>query len=665
MLSFLVTWAVQVAGLFFHAELFGNGDGWVRSISYDSFGDRVGLISATGLFSAAVCGVWWLLVPWLLRIIARRSFSSSHIIATALWLTIVQIDYYFREELMQIAGGGFGLDAFEDGAGDFSLIVHRIWHWFGWTIIWGVGQSLLVFVLLLYGLRRLSGRPMRVRLGTRALARSPRKWVAATLFASFLYGTAGAKIWPTTVVVLEYETIVGRIIEGTIKSVSDFDGDGWSPFDAPPDSEPFDRTIHPHAVDIPDDGIDQDALLGDLRLRDVPSDMRAQIDAMAAYAPVRFTSRRNIVVVILESVRYSALVEETVDGRVVMPHLRRLVREGALSCPDFYAARGFTLPSLGDLLWGGFARSTTTLIDDFSSNGYETLAFSGYDLETEGLISMGLGDTDFRFDAGDVNPGPNPTTVPARVVMDRIEEVLGRRDGKRPFFLFAHLKDPHFPYRAENELILTNRQLQDDEFSPEHREQVRRCYLDQVHHVDRACGRLVRFLNSSGLADNTTVIFVADHGESLYEDGRSLGHGTAINERMMRCAMVVWNPRQDVPTPMSHVHLRQYIRDSLSRPTATAALRPTPDRTLLHYLSSARAPSKIGWYRVARDAAGRRTSESRLIYDFRTNVLWDETENRGGPFERGKIDDALHARGAALIRSWEYMRYANRRNAAF
>ena len=31
----------------------------------------------------------------------------------------------------------------------------------------------------------------------------------------------------------------------------------------------------------------------------------------------------------------------------------------------------------------------------------------------------------------------------------------------------------------------------------------------------------------------------------------------------------------------------------------------------------------------------------------------------------GKIDDALHARGAALIRSWEYMRYANRRNAAF
>lgn len=661
-LTFFATWAAQVCGLYFNAEVFGNGDGWVRRISYESTGDRIGLIAVVGLFSAAVCGLWWILAPRGLRWLLRRGHERSHVTAAALWLTIVQVDYYFRDEISEIAGGGFGFAEFEGGAGGLDLILHRIWHWFGWTVLWGLGQSLVVLIVLLKVLRWVHARDPAPRL--RIVERVPIRCALLAFTGSLLFSTLGTRAWPTTAVVVEHSTLVGRLICTPVKVVSDVDGDGWSSFDVPPDPEPLDASIHPHAVDVPGDGIDQDALLGDLVLDEVPASVRAEVEAMASYPPVTFTSRRNIIVVILESVRHSALSEE-VDGRIVMPELRAMIANGALSCPDFHAARGFTLPSIGNLLWGGFARSETTLIDDFAANGYETLALSGYDLETEGLIEMGLGATDYRFDAGDVNPGRNPETLPARAVLERIEQVLRSRDPARPFFMFVHLKDPHFPYRADNELVMVDRYLADGEIGPDRRDHIRRCYLNQVHHVDQACGRLIGALKANALADDTTVIFVADHGESIYEDGRSIGHGTALNDAMMRCAMVVWNPRYDLATTMSHAHLRQYIRDTLVAPTTSPKLRPIPERTLLQYLSSTHQPSKIGSFRVTHDDTGRRLFEQRLVYDFSTNLLWDETANEGGPFDASRLNATLHARGSDLIRSWQYMRYANRNNRPY
>ena len=61
---------------------------------------------------------------------------------------------------------------------------------------------------------------------------------------------------------------VGRfnapILVGTVlHEATDFDRDGWSWFTYPLDPAPFDGALHPYALDVPGDGIDQDGFGGD------------------------------------------------------------------------------------------------------------------------------------------------------------------------------------------------------------------------------------------------------------------------------------------------------------------------------------------------------------------------------------------------------------------
>jgi arylsulfatase A-like enzyme len=47
-----------------------------------------------------------------------------------------------------------------------------------------------------------------------------------------------------------------------------------------------------------------------------------------------------------------------------------------------------------------------------------------------------------------------------------------------------------------------------------------RCYYAMLGNVDDNAGRLMRFLDESGLAQNTIVVFTSDHGEMLASHGR-------------------------------------------------------------------------------------------------------------------------------------------------
>lgn len=48
-----------------------------------------------------------------------------------------------------------------------------------------------------------------------------------------------------------------------------------------------------------------------------------------------------------------------------------------------------------------------------------------------------------------------------------------------------------------------------------------RCYLAMIAHLDDALGRLLGYLDASGLTDNTIVVFTSDHGEMHGSHGRT------------------------------------------------------------------------------------------------------------------------------------------------
>lgn len=148
-----------------------------------------------------------------------------------------------------------------------------------------------------------------------------------------------------------------------------------------------------------------------------------------------------------------------------------------------------------------------------------------------------------------------------------IDFFKGEKDSKQPFFLMVAPHPPHPPWRPDMcpkgyvdkvpaELhwrpnVPHNFRYRKDTLPP-------RCYYAMAKNMDDNLGRLMAFLDSSGLAENTIVVFTADHGEMLGSHGRAnkmVPYAEAVN-----IPLVVRWPRR-VPagvrtdvlhTPMDH-----------------------------------------------------------------------------------------------------------------
>ena len=59
----------------------------------------------------------------------------------------------------------------------------------------------------------------------------------------------------------------------------------------------------------------------------------------------------------------------------------------------------------------------------------------------------------------------------------------------------------------------------------EHVRQVRALYDGAVSSIDKSLGRLIQWLKRNGKWDETIFVLTADHGQELYENGHSHGHG--------------------------------------------------------------------------------------------------------------------------------------------
>lgn len=105
-------------------------------------------------------------------------------------------------------------------------------------------------------------------------------------------------------------------------------------------------------------------------------------------------------------------------------------------------------------------------------------------------------------------------------------------DRNRPFFLWVHYFDPHTPYEPPE----AYRDLTDADVP-----QIRR-YDGEVAFMDAHVGQLFAALDDLGLKDNTVVVAVADHGESLGEHDYYYDHGRYVYEPSMRVPLLVAAP---------------------------------------------------------------------------------------------------------------------------
>lgn len=142
-----------------------------------------------------------------------------------------------------------------------------------------------------------------------------------------------------------------------------------------------------------------------------------------------------------------------------------------------------------------------TLAELLGGRGYRTAAF------VASLIvgrKFGL-DRGFELysDAMGVNEaGQARLQRPANEIADAALSWLSQVKDER-FFVWVHFYDPHTPYDAP----------------PEYVERSSDPYDAEVAFMDTHLGRIVDWLRAAGLLQNTLIVAVADHGESLGEHG--------------------------------------------------------------------------------------------------------------------------------------------------
>ncbi len=113
--------------------------------------------------------------------------------------------------------------------------------------------------------------------------------------------------------------------------------------------------------------------------------------------------------------------------------------------------------------------------------------------------------------------------------------VDGPRDPRQPFFLWVHYVEPHAPYRfhgafADQVGVVTG--------GPADAAQR---YATEVAFVDARLGELLDGLEERGLMENSLVVLMADHGESLGEHS-VWGHGKVCYEEGLRVPLAFVRP---------------------------------------------------------------------------------------------------------------------------
>jgi choline-sulfatase len=245
-----------------------------------------------------------------------------------------------------------------------------------------------------------------------------------------------------------------------------------------------------------------------------------------------------LVIVSIDTLRADHLPAYGYD-KVATPNIDALRRDGVLYS-NAYSQAPLTLPSHLSLLTGlvppehgvrdnlGYRfdrRGHPTLGDLLRAHGYASgAAVSAYVLRA----STGLG-ASFDFYDDEV---PAPQSGEAAALVRRPGEETVRRAidwvrtvGQRPFFLFVHLYEPHYPYEPTEPF----------------RSRYPLAYDGTIAMADAAVGTLLEALRGQGLYDRSLIVLVSDHGEGLGDHGEQ-EHGILLYRETLHVPLLVKLP---------------------------------------------------------------------------------------------------------------------------
>jgi arylsulfatase A-like enzyme len=257
-------------------------------------------------------------------------------------------------------------------------------------------------------------------------------------------------------------------------------------------------------------------------------------------------------------------------ARPTSPAIDELAAEGAM----FLAASStspWTLPSHASLLTGLYPSrhgvknydvrlsfTVESLATRLTRSGYQSMAvINSHNLSERYGLDQGFESFNYVSEWDNEKSRARRLTNKGNELADRALQWIDARD-ERPFFLFLHSYDVHTDFAAKkryvkmfagayggrfngstNQLVdVRNKKLALAASDSEHLVDL---YDAEIRQMDEMIKRILDYLEQSGLAKNTYVVLVSDHGEEFMEHGSVL-HGRTYFEEVIRIPMLIRGP---------------------------------------------------------------------------------------------------------------------------
>jgi arylsulfatase A-like enzyme/Tfp pilus assembly protein PilF len=247
-------------------------------------------------------------------------------------------------------------------------------------------------------------------------------------------------------------------------------------------------------------------------------------------------SRPNVILITIDTLRadhvgcYGSQQVKTptldalaVDGIV----FERAISQVPLTWPSHVAILTGTYPfhnGVQDFSGQPLASNFRSVAQAFADHGYGTAAvISSFVLNRSWGLARGFGHYDDAF-AGDLFLKTDVGLV-ERKAQESVDHSLAWLSHRptRPFFFWLHLYDPHSPYDPP------------EPFRTEYRDHP---YDGEIAYADAQLGRLITWLKGNHLYDNTAIVVLSDHGESLGEHGER-EHGFFIYNATLHVPLII------------------------------------------------------------------------------------------------------------------------------
>ena len=400
--------------------------------------------------------------------------------------------------------------------------------------------------------------PLRERIPARGAIAAAGALIAVLLPVLALRGVQSEE---TVVAVIDRSYVGPRMIPA-LRKFQDADKDGYSAFFGGPDCDDTNKDIRPGVVDVPDNNIDENCDGFD-------NQTTAKLPELPQTEQPKTTLRGgdNVLVIFVDTLRQDRLgfTGYKRDGKSLTPRIDAFAAQSVVF-ERAYAQAANTPRSVPSFLGSIYPsqikvdvanKNYPTVLDDnemlfevLKPAGFTTIGMSSHFYfcdrqkypdtcdgvkNTDGtpMRTNAIQGADLWDNAGALNiAGSNKDFAGPRIVEKTKKKLDELAAGKQKFAMLVHLFEPHSTYITHPEYPITTRGT----------ESLIQKYDYEIAIEDKLIGELLDHLDKTGLAENTTVVLLSDHGEAFgvhtFGGERQFFHGMTLYTEVLHVPLI-------------------------------------------------------------------------------------------------------------------------------